>query len=165
MGAAACKAGSEARNGKTRGGLDTGRTRDGRWCFARNQSGRKDSLSAAKSDWVSQLTSAQYSVVCGEVRLGEHQLELPPRCFRSTKRSTGREERSGKGSEYAGDPRKTREQSGRPRKAREDAGEGWKVVEASGTRLEAAEEVVDAEEAREANQRFQGGRRSGDKDT
>ena len=53
---------------ETRGGPDTGRTRDGRWGFARNQSGRKDGLSAAKSDWVSRSQSAQYSVVCGEVR-------------------------------------------------------------------------------------------------
>jgi len=55
---------------ETRGGPDTGRTRDGRWGFARNQSGRKDGLSAAKSDWVSRSQSAQYSVVCGEVRTG-----------------------------------------------------------------------------------------------
>jgi len=38
---------------ETRGGPDTRRTRDGRWGFAQNQSGRKDGLSAAKSDWVS----------------------------------------------------------------------------------------------------------------
>ena len=55
---------------ETRGGPDTGRTRDGRWGFARNQSGGKDGLSAAKSDWVSQSQSARYSVVCGKVRLG-----------------------------------------------------------------------------------------------
>ena len=34
------------------------------------------------------------------------------------------------------------------RKAKARAGEGQKVAEASGTRLEAAEEVVDAKEAR-----------------
>ena len=41
---------------ETRGGPDTGRTRGGRlqdMGFARSQSGGKDSLSAAKSDWVS----------------------------------------------------------------------------------------------------------------
>ena len=54
---------------ETRGGPDTGRTRDGRWGFARNQSGGKDGLSAAKSDWVSRSQSARYSVVCGRVRL------------------------------------------------------------------------------------------------
>jgi len=54
---------------ETRGGPDTGRTRDGRWGFARNQSGGKDGLSAAKSDWVSRSQSAWYSVVCSRVRL------------------------------------------------------------------------------------------------
>jgi len=54
---------------ETRGGPDTGRTRDSRWGFARNQSGGKDGLSAAKSDWVSRSQSARYSVVCGRVRL------------------------------------------------------------------------------------------------
>ena len=131
----------------------SGYREDHRWQmgFARNQSGGKDGLSAAKSDWVSQSQSAHYSVVCGRVRLGQHQPGLHRRCFRSTKRSVGWEKQSGKGLEYAGDPRKTREQSGRPRKVREDTGEGQKVVEASGTRLEAVEEVVDAEEAREVN--------------
>ena len=43
------------------------------------------------------------------------------------------------------------EDKGAEWKAKESAGEGQKVAEASGTRLEAAEEVVDAEEAREAN--------------
>jgi len=54
---------------ETRGCPDTGRTRDGRWGFAQNQSGGKDGLSAAKSDWVSRSQSARYSVVCGRVRL------------------------------------------------------------------------------------------------
>ena len=40
------------------------------------------------------------------------------------------------------------EDSRAERKAKENAGEGQKVAEASGTRLEAAEEVVDAKEAR-----------------
>ena len=44
------------------------------------------------------------------------------------KRSAGREKRSGKGSEYAGDPRTT-EDKGAERKAKESAGEGRKVVE------------------------------------
>ena len=81
---------------EARSGPDTGRTRDGRWGFAQNQSGGKDGLSAAKSDWVSRSQLARYSVVCGKVRLGRRQPELCWRCFRSVKRSTGREKRSGK---------------------------------------------------------------------
>ena len=74
------------------------------------------------------------------------------------KRSAGREKWSGVCGRSA-------EDKGAERKAKESAGEGQKVAEASGTRLEATEEVVDAGEAGEANQRFQGGHGSGDKDT
>ena len=58
---------------ETRGGPDTRRTSDVRsqdLGFAQSQSGRKDGLSAAKSDWVNQSQLARYSVVCGKVRLG-----------------------------------------------------------------------------------------------
>jgi len=79
---------------------------------------------------------------------------------REAKRGTGKVERK-----RIGVCSRSAEDEGAEQKAKESAGEGQKVAEASGTRLEAAEEVVDAEEAREANQRFQGSRGSGDKDT
>jgi len=85
-------------------------------------------LSAAKSDWVDANRSYIRSA--------------------SEARSAGQERQSRKGLEYAGGLQKTREQSGRPMRS---AGKGRKVAEASRMRLEAVEEVVDAEEAREAN--------------
>ena len=99
---------------ETRGGPDTGRTRDGRWGFARNQSGGKDGLSAAKSDWVSRSQSAQYLVVCGRVRLVD------------TNRScgTGKAERK-----RIGVCGRSTEAKGPERKAKESAGEGRKVAE------------------------------------
>ena len=127
-----------------RGGLDTRRTRDGRWGFARNQSGGKDGLSAAKSDWVSRSQLARYSVVCGKVRLGERQPELCQK--REAKCGMGGAERK-----RIGVCGRSTEDKGAERKAKESAGEGWKVAEASGMRLEAAEEVVDAKEPREVN--------------
>jgi len=47
------KDGCRSAEWEARSGPDTGRTRDGRRGFAQNQSGGKDGLSAAKSDWVS----------------------------------------------------------------------------------------------------------------
>ena len=112
---------------ETRGGPDTGRTRDGRWGFARNQSGGKDGLSAAKSDWVSRSQSARYSVVCGRVRL----VDANRSCFGSAS-----EARSGAGERKSGadKDRSMREIHGRQGSGAEGQGKCRRGSEGGGRR-------------------------------